>query len=438
MRSPSAGAAGSFELEWAAPGVGGDVDIAAVERGLAEARTRLADVPVRQIAAAFEDLSAYLLRRGNELISAYPMSGVPFLGRLCQGEQLSALVADSLGGLDYLDRFVPRPYLPQREGRAYPRGLILHWLAGNVPTLGVLSLISAMMTKNASIVRIPAASDRFLPDLLRRFHEMGDVHRLLASAVAVVRYEHQNAAVSEALSRIANVRILWGSDESVLAIRALAANPTCMDIVFSDRTSFAIVGRDHVTGERAKAAARLIAHDASVFEQKACASPHTVLLSTDSDDDVDGFCRELAGAMQQVLKSIPKRAPAPRESAAILNLRGQYAMFHKEWHSQGLEFSILSDREPKLGPPIGNRTIYVRKIPADDALVAAIPPNIQTVGIAAEGDEFERLTERLGRAGVLRFAPLGAMTHFELPWDGYMVAQHLVRWTTRPATTILS
>jgi hypothetical protein len=75
----------------------------------------------------------------------------------------------------------------------------------------------------------------------------------------------------------------------------------------------------------------------------------------------------------------------------------------------------------------------VRKLPADNILAAAVPSNVQSVGIAAEGEEFERLTKVLGRAGVLRFTPLGAMTQFELPWDGYFVPQHLVRWTTRPA-----
>ena len=61
-----------------------------------------------------------------------------------------------------------------------------------------------------------------------------------------------------------------------------------------------------------------------------------------------------------------------------------------------------------------------------------IPPNIQSVGIAADDDEMEYFTTLLGSCGVHRITALGSMTHFELPWDGIFIPQHLVRWTSRP------
>ena len=38
---------------------------------------------------------------------------------------------------------------------ARPRGIALHWLAGNVPVLGVISLFQTILTKNKSIVKVP-------------------------------------------------------------------------------------------------------------------------------------------------------------------------------------------------------------------------------------------------------------------------------------------
>ena len=107
-------------------------------------------------------------------------------------------------------------------------------------------------------------------------------------------------------------------------------------------------------------------------------------------------------------------------------------MFHKATYSKGTEYSIFSDNESKLGPPIGNRTIYVRKLPDLETLSTIIPPNIQSVGIAADDDEMEYFTTLLGSCGVHRITALGSMTHFELPWDGIFIPQHLVRWTSRP------
>lgn len=425
----------SFRVDWLAPDTTGGAPFGPRELAapLRRAQAELETISVRRICAAFDDLAAALLDRSNPLLGRFPGSGLPFLARLCEGRNLAAMVGDSLGGLDHLDRFLPRESQIGREGRAYPRGIAVHWLAGNVPTLGVLSLISAMMTKNASVVRVPSAANELLAELMRMFHGMGEAHRLLAGAVAVVRYNRNDATSAEALSGMADVRIIWGSDETTTAIRALPSKPSCVDVVFRDRTSFTIVGRTYLTGEHADRTARLIAHDASVFEQKACASPHTVFLSTDSDDELDAFCERLDRAMNAVLRQIPKQVPTPRESAAILNLRSQYAMFHKTWHPSGLEYTILADRGERIGPPIGNRTLYVRKLPPDKALVAAIPENVQTVGLAADGEESDRLTNLLGAAGVHRITAPGGMTQFELPWDGIPVPQCLVRWTLRPA-----
>lgn len=423
----------TLTVDWLAPEAEGASSIAAITGFLRRAQATLATIPIASLAVALDDLSEVLLTRGNRLIAAYPASGLPFLARFCRSDQLLPLIDDSLGDASCLDRFVSRPALPQSERRAFARGLVVHWLAGNVPTLGALSLVSAMMTKNASIVRMPSAAEAMLSDLLAAFHAMGESHRALASAVAVLRYDRDDRATAEALSREADVRIAWGGDESTAAVRALPSRSGVADLFFTDRSSLAIVGRGHASGDRAATTARLLAHDISVFEQKACASPHTVFVACDDDDARDAFAAVLAEAMGSALRQIPKRPPSPQESQAILNLRGQYAMFHRAWHPNGLDYSVLADDRTETGPAIGNRTVFVRRLPPLETLAAALPANVQSVGLAADGDEREAITDFLGRAGVLRFPALGAMTHFELPWDGLAIPQYLVRWATRPA-----
>lgn len=423
----------TLSIDWLAPEAKGAKDVPRIAEHLRQAQAALATVPVYALASALDDLSETLLVRGNRLISSYPGSGLPFLAQFCRSDQILPLIDDSLGGASCLDAFVPRSALPRSERRAFARGLVVHWLAGNVPTLGVLSLVSAMMTKNSSIVRMPNTSEAMLSELLAALHTMGEAHRALASAVAVVRYDRDDRATAEALSLEADVRIAWGGDESTSAVRALPSKHDVTDLVFADRSSFAIVGRSHASGERVKATARLLAHDISVFEQKACASPHTVFVTSDDEGGRDTFAAALADAMSAALRQIPKRPPSPQESQAILNLRSQYAMFHRAWHPIGLDYSVLADDRADTGPAIGNRTIFVRRLPALEVLAAALPENVQSVGLAADSDEREAITDVLGRAGVLRFPMLGAMTHFELPWDGLAIPQHMVRWVTRPA-----
>lgn len=361
---------------------------------------------------------------------------MPFLARVCRGDAFPLMVGDALGGLECLDGFVPRSVSQGDEKRAYPRGVIGHWIAGNVPTLGLLSLLSAMITKNVSIVRLPRAAENVLSDLLRHFHSLGEPHAILAASVAVVRYDHSDKAVAERFSLMCDTRIIWGGDESTAQVKALPSKRTCLDLIFPDRTSFVVIGRDYLDGKNAETAARLIAHDASVFEQKACASPHTVLVAAESDDELMHFCKLLFRAMEKVQKIIPKLAPSPTSASAILNLRSQYDIFHEAWYPDGLSFTILSDDTVQLGPPIGDRTLFVRKLPKEEKLAQIIPSNIQSVGVAASGQEYERLTQCLGQAGVHRITRLGGMTHFSIPWDGLFIPQFLVRWTTRQTESL--
>ena len=386
---------------------------------------------VHKLLDAVDAFSESLLTRSNPLLGRYPHSGIPFLGRWCQRQNLHDLLGDSLGSLRGLDGFVPMVHNTDREVRAFPRGTVMHWMAGNVPTLGLLSLISGILTKNANVVRVPTRSDRLLADLIHHLSGLGEEQETMARSVAVIRYDHEERQTAAELSRAADVRIIWGGDESSDAVKRLPAKRTCLDMVFPDRTSFVVLGRSALAPERRDAVTRLIAHDVSVFEQKACASPHTIFLAAEDREEILSFCRAMKRAMSETLKRIPKVVPSQQEVQAVLNLRAQYDMFHEAWYSEGTEYSVFFDDEVQLGPPIGNRTIFVRALPADDDLIALLPPNVQSVGIEAEGEEYERLTNRLGAAGIHRFTPLGAMTHFDIPWDGMSMPQHLVRWTTR-------
>lgn len=419
----------TLKLDWTRPD--SPVDMDALETQIVEAGKRLEHLSSAQIVSVFDDLSKSLLTRENPLLHSYPSAGLPFLARMCQAEGFSLEVADALGGLDCLDDFIPRKYVAGYEKRAYPKGIVGHWIAGNVPTLALISLLSSLMTKNANIVRLPSAADNFLPCLLRHLHGLGEAHSVVASAVTVVRYDFNDTVTADRLSLMADVRIIWGGDESSSKVKALPCKLNCQDLIFPDRTSFAVIGKSGLAPEKISGTTRLLAHDISVFEQKACASPHTVFLATDSDLELEFFCTNLFEALAGMLKIIPKTPPTPLELSAILNLRSQYDMFYDAWYPDEVHFSILSDSEIKIGPPIGNRTIFVRKLPSCEELAQILPGTIQSVGVAAEGFEFEELTQSLGRAGVHRFTPLGGMTHFSLPWDGMFIPQSLVRWVTR-------
>ena len=49
---------------------------------------------------------------------------------------------------------------------ARPLGNAVHWIAGNVPVLGVISLFQTLLTKNKSIVKVPNSFKNVLSNIL--------------------------------------------------------------------------------------------------------------------------------------------------------------------------------------------------------------------------------------------------------------------------------
>ena len=66
------------------------------------------------------------------------------------------------GNILSIDKFVKSEPL-NKLIKANPRGIITHWLAGNVPILGMISLIQGILTKNTNIIKLPKQNGMILP-----------------------------------------------------------------------------------------------------------------------------------------------------------------------------------------------------------------------------------------------------------------------------------
>jgi hypothetical protein len=395
--------------------------------------------PVDRIIEIFDDFSNHLLNPQNAVHKCYPNSGIPFIAGWCRRSNLESILDSSFGNRGFLDKFVPGRSNSSKAYRAFPRGLAVHWLAGNVPTLGFLSLIIGVLTKNANLIKVSSSSNKILSDFLNilsiiKSDESKNGKDLIRS-IAVVRYDRSRADIGETLSKNADIRVIWGNDESVNTIRKLSSKIDAMDIVFPNKTSFMVVGSSILENKNIKSLARRIAIDISVFEQKACSSPHTLFIETDNDSILEILAKSLKKEFVSALRSIPKTVPTEKEVAVLLKLRAEYDMFHRAWYSDGTEFTILCDDLFQLGPAVGNRTIYLRKVHNLEKVAELITPKVQSVGIIADDRQTKTLADLYGEKGVQRLAKIGAMTHFEIPWDGNFFPQHMVRWTSTPVAT---
>jgi len=241
-------------------------------------------------------------------------------------------------------------------------------------------------------------------------------------------------AVTGALSAWCDLRVIWGGDAAVSAIRKFPLRPAGRDLTFPDRTSWAALS---VPGWKAadqvarQAAVTGFANDAYWFDQAACSSPRTVfLVGADPAGVADEFLELLGevvtrrGWVVDASMAVEKRVNAyglaatgaatalrfPRNEVTAVTLTGPDAV-PRRWIGAGAfpfaEVGSLADLAP----------IMTRQD--------------QTFSHFGFGiDELRAFATALGGRGVDRIVPFGQALTFSSIWDGYDLPSEFTRLTT--------
>ena len=157
------------------------------------------------------------------------------------------------------------------------RGVVLHFAPGNVDTIFLYSALLAIVTGNRNIVRIssrPSPQIDILTDVLNSLLD-DPIYDLIASRLLIVKYDHDDEVTRE-LSKFADLRVIWGGDDTVDRIRAFPLRPHARDISFPNRWSLAVLSANSILdcdNEELEALGMNFANDAYWFGQMACSSP---------------------------------------------------------------------------------------------------------------------------------------------------------------------
>lgn len=399
---------------------------------------RLRATPVDDLIGLCDAAGRAWTQPGNEVARMVGGLAIGFLPLWLRRANLETLLAQALrGDSGAIDGFVPLAPSSKRQHRAQPRGLLVHWVAGNVPLLGMISVIQGLLTKNANLVKVSRQNAGVLPYFLaalaqvryRRPDGKEVDGTLLTDAVRAIYVDREDSAAA-ALSTLADVRVAWGGREAVEAIMNLPRRFGTEDIVFGPKTSFVVVGAEKLAGEtEARKAATLVARDAVALGQRGCNSPHTIFVERGGALTPEAFASLLGEELGRAARQVPPDV-APQEAFQILSWRAEYDMRGQAWYSDGVRWSVFySDEDRGLATPCYGRTLFVR--PVDDVfeVAAHCSINTQTAGLAL-GERRLKLAEALTARGVERCPEVGQMSLYEVPWDGMYPMDCMVRWVS--------
>jgi len=399
----------------------------------------LQSLSIESILNYFDSLAVYWLTdKKGEFLKNFSHLGVSFLINFIKRGNLEQILKESLhGNIHFLDNFISVETL-NKQIMAHPRGVITHWLAGNVPVLGMISLIQGIVTKNANIIKLPRENGLVLP--------------LMASQIASFKFNFNNTIIKgsdlldscmfiycdkddrkgqESLSLNSDIRVAWGGKEAVETVMSLPRKYGTDDVIFGPKYSFAVIGRNSFDKDQLEDITYKLAMDASVFEQQGCNSPHTVFVENGGEVSPLDFAETLAISMDEILKRIPKNPVSADEAFTIVNIRSEYSFIGKVFSSKGTEWTVLFSDEVGMAKACYSRTVFVRPVNDVNDLFQYIKKNEhQTLGLSIDKKRNLKFIKEATRRGIERITELGKMSVYDYPWDGTFPMERLIRWVS--------
>ncbi|HSW04734.1 acyl-CoA reductase [Aquabacterium sp.] len=305
-----------------------------------------------------------------------------------------------------------------------PRGLCLHIAPGNVDTIFVYSWMLSLLCGNRSIVRLSSRESAQTHALLATLSDLfaEPAWAPVAQRVLFLRYGHDEA-ITRRLSADCDMRIIWGGDTAVNAVRASPLPPHATELCFPDKFSMSVLRASAVReldGTALAQLAKALCNDAYTFGQMACSSPRLVLwLGNEADTQaartmlwpaVEARVPQMAhglGAAEAMNKAI---------SADLLALD---ADVHFEPGDPLVQRIWLDVPAVHAGLHCGGGLFHESRITQLDDLLPLLSRRVQTVSeFGFSRQELEQWARQAGPRGIDRVVPVGQALDFAPVWDG--------------------
>ena len=313
-----------------------------------------------------------------------------------------------------------------------PRGLAFHLPPANVDTIFVYSWALSLICGNTNVVRLPSTLSPVAALLLDVLRECAEPP--IADLNLFVSYD-RNDELTAILSRVCDVRVVWGGDEKVTTIRQIPLPPNAVDLNFANRFSIAAIKTEAYEAIDDAAALALAEHaynDIFWFDQMGCSSPRIVYWC--------GAGADRAVAQQRFYRLLSevsaRKGQGGDVGVAVAKTSFAYrAMIDRDVSSYsrvGGVMDVLTLAEPAdvRGDVQGGGVLWHAEINDLTELAPTLRREDQTLSYfgfsAAELEAFARAAN--GR-GIDRIVPMGQALNFGRLWDGYDLLSAFTRLT---------
>ncbi len=319
-------------------------------------------------------------------------------------------------------------------GRAsvMPRGTVFHVPPVNVETLFLYGWLLSMLCGNRNIVRISSRASGLTTELCGLVASLLERYETLAPINFAMSYGHDDQLTAD-LSACCDVRIVWGGDETVRALRSVPLPPTARDICFPDRYSYSVIRAGGVitsSDAQRQALAHAFYNDCYWFDQMACSSPRLIAWCGAPEE-----CLAARASFFDLLACEVERhgyttEPSVRSSKLLFasGLILDESVDSYETYGNELTVLKLSSLSTLDRNHCGGGLLLSIDLPDLPAIAPIVQRRDQTLTyFGFDRQEMELFAHSLNGRGIDRIVPIGEALTFNRFWDGYDLLQELTR-----------
>ncbi|HEX4506169.1 MAG TPA: acyl-CoA reductase [Alphaproteobacteria bacterium] len=353
-------------------------------------------------------------------------------------------IAERLVGIDYLEGWVEQPQTVQRNTRLSIRAMgarAVHIIAGNVPVVGVTTVIRNAITRSDAIIKTPSNDPLTTAAVVRTMIEMDPDHPVTRH-VSVAYWKGGDTPVEEYLydpRRIEKI-IAWGGFAGIKHLTQYL-QPGLDLITLDPKHSATIIGPEAFADDATlDSIAKRLALDVGVLNQEGCVNARVVYVQSGTDEAGIEKANELGKRMFAALQGLPDHLSTPHkafdpelkaELDALAFVEDEFKLYGGR-RNEGAVIVSQSDMAVDFARMLACRVANI--VPIDDVETAARSVNAytQTIGIYPESLKVQ-LRDRLAFQGAQRLVSLGGaatLMQTPQPQDGIEPLRRSVKWIT--------
>ena len=313
------------------------------------------------------------------------------------------------------------------------KGIAFHIAPSNVPVNFAYTLISGLLAGNINIVKIPSKYFEQIDIILDAINKTLENPEFdeVKKRIFVIKYD-TNSETTSIISKICDLRIIWGGNETVSNIKNIKSNPKSLDISFPDRYSICLIdAKEYLELNDKNRLSESFYNDTYLFDQNACTAPHSIFW-VGSDQDIEKSKTIFWDLLE---KTINEKQYNLNDISTIDKL--------VTFYSQSMEeVSISKINKSNLIWRVNNKELSLKvddfrcasgyfnefKIHHIDELNNIIKRNYQTLSyFGVDKNEFISFFTKKRPLGIDRVVPIGKTLDFSLNWDGYDIINQMSR-----------